>query len=481
MDDTIVAVASAVGGAGRGIVRLSGPAVVSCLRQCFLPEDPADLSRSIAWSVPGRLRVAPPVPPLPCRVYFWPGTRSYTRQPTAEIHTLGSPPLLEAALQTLCETGARLAQPGEFTLRAFLAGRIDLPQAEAVLGVIDATSQRQLDVALTQLAGGLSARFHAARDQLLNLCADVEAGLDFVEEDLQFVTAEEIVRQLDDVLQVIQVALQQMESRLEVGHEPRIVLCGQPNVGKSTLWNRLLDHSVALVSATPGTTRDYLEDRLHLGQMECLLIDTAGLDRQPSPGPVDAASQQMTHRKRQQADLLLLCLDVTQPWSEGDFAPWISNSQRTVVLLTKFDQPQNTGLPPWLASLPEGITVDDRPSTVRLQLLLPNGQQVVEVLKTSGHTGFGIAALRQRIEQELLERAEAESSVVAGTAVRCRESLRRARAALIEARSLAVASAGDELLAVEIRAALTELGQVLGTIYTEDLLDRIFSRFCIGK
>ncbi len=435
----------------------------------------------MAWCYTGLLRVAAPFGPLPCQVYLWPGTRSYTRQPTAEIHTLGSPPLLDAALQTLCQAGARSAQPGEFTLRAFLAGRIDLPQAEAVLGVIDASSQRQLQVALTQLAGGLSVRFHQARDQLLDLCADVEAGLDFVEEDLQFVTPEEITRQLDEIREVIQVALEQMESRYEVDHEPRVILCGPPNVGKSTLWNRLLDHSVALVSPTPGTTRDYLEDRLEIGPLHCWLIDTAGIDSQATGTRVDVAAQQMTRKKQHQADLILHCLDATQPIKEGELAELLNHPRRTVAVLTKVDEPQKVMRLSALACLPEWIRVEDRPAGVRLQFLVGQNPRTLDLLKTSGQSGFGIPELRQRIEQELLEREEAESSVVAGTAVRCRESLRRANAALAEARSLAVNSAGDELLAVEIRAALNELGQVLGTIYTEDLLDRIFSRFCIGK
>ena len=481
MDDTIVAIASAAGGAGRGILRLSGQHVVDCLRRCFASTEPLTWSRSLPWCTPGRLRVAEPMARIPCRLYLWPGPRSYTRQPTAEIHLLGSPPLLEAGLRALCEAGARLAQPGEFTLRAFLAGRLDLTQAEAVLGVIDAANRRQLDVALAQLAGGLTTRFQAARERLLNLCADVEAGLDFVDEDIQFISPAEITDQLQQVLGQLQATLQQMEHRSQSHREPRIVLCGRPNVGKSTLWNRLLHHDTALVSTTPGTTRDYLEDRLDLGELPCTLVDTAGMDRLPAASAVEIAAQQMTRRSRQQADLIVLCLDGTQP-----LAPWeleeLSEADRpAVVVLTKIDDPPTADLTPLLSSLPASFKADDRAELVRLRLTMADGERSVELLKLSSHRGVGLSRLLEILRHRLLQQDEAEAGMVAATATRCHESLRLACEALLRARDLAVDLAGDELLAVELRLALEELGKVVGAVYTDDILERIFSRFCIGK
>jgi len=196
-DETIAAVASAAGGAARGIVRLSGPSVRACLERCFQPADPQSWSAAARPTVfAGCLTLAGSGARLPCDVYFWPGARSYTRQPVAEIHTLGSPPLLEAVLATLAARGARPARPGEFTLRAFLAGRLDLTQAEAVLGVIDAADGRQLADALEQLAGGLAAPLDALRGRLLDLLAHLEAGLDFADEGVQFITPEALAAEL---------------------------------------------------------------------------------------------------------------------------------------------------------------------------------------------------------------------------------------------------------------------------------------------
>jgi tRNA modification GTPase len=415
----------------------------------------------------------------------------------------------------MCEAGARLAQPGEFTLRAFLAGRLDLTQAEAVLGVIDATNRRQLDVALAQLAGGLATHFHAARQQLLSLCADVEAGLDFVDEDIQFISPQGIESQLQEILGILKATLQQMQARSESGHEPRIVLCGRPNAGKSTLWNRLLDHDTALVSPTPGTTRDYLEDHLDLGPLRCTLVDTAGMDQASSASAVEIAAQQMTRRSRQQASLVVLCLDGAQPLAPWELEELFTTTRRkfprnlcvtegfrapvgcpgplavppsinvadrpAVVVLTKIDDPQTADLTALLSSLPDWVEAEDRTEVVRLRLTTAAEEQSVELLKVSSHREVGLDRLREVLQHRLLEQGDVEAGVVASTATRCHESLRLSCEALVRARDLAVAQAGDELVAIEIRTALEELGKVVGTVYTEDILERIFSRFCIGK
>ncbi|MEX0612814.1 MAG: hypothetical protein WD229_11905, partial [Pirellulales bacterium] len=225
-DDTICAIATAPGGAARGMVRVSGPDALRIIAQLFQPRDgqPLDAVRgptALAGDVAVELGVDrgstnPPLTPsyrggestrVPCDLFLWPTVRSYTREPLAELHTVGSPPLVEALLATVCRAGARLAEPGEFTLRAFLAGRLDLTQAEAVLGVIDAADRRQLDTALAQLAGGLSQPLSRLRDELLNLLAHLEAGLDFVDEDIEFISPSDLVAHLAKVqAQVAQIA-----------------------------------------------------------------------------------------------------------------------------------------------------------------------------------------------------------------------------------------------------------------------------------
>ena len=189
--------------------------------------------------MPGFLLLSGFASPLPCELYLWPGKRSYTGQPVAEVHTLGSPPLLEAVVRAVCRGGARPAEPGEFTLRAFLAGRIDLTQAEAVLGVIDATGNAELDAALKQLAGGLAGPLRLLRSDLLDLLAHVEAGLDFADEDLPFIKAEELLKRLDEAAAEVDRLARQLAFRGEAVVRVRVAPCGRPNAGKSSLFNAL--------------------------------------------------------------------------------------------------------------------------------------------------------------------------------------------------------------------------------------------------
>jgi len=448
VDDTIAAIATASGGALRGVIRVSGPRVLACLEHCFRSDQFGWRSLRQPTVVSGEVSVGPPSGDVPADLYLWPTTHSYTRQPTAEVHTLGSPPLLEAILRTVCQAGARLAVPGEFTLRAFLAGRLDLTQAEAVLGVIDACSREELEVALSQLAGNVAAPLHELRHDLLDLLAHLEAGLDFVEEDIEFITSDQLLSQLGNAIAAIERLRQQMESRVEAGHEPSIVLFGSPNVGKSSLLNALVGEPAAIVSPAEGTTRDYIARRLRLGDLAAVLIDTAGVDSSADVNELAAAAQGMRLRQQQQAELHLLCLDATRPLNAWEQAV-LSQTAETprLIVWTKCD----------LAS-----TMDFDPPG----------------LPTSSMTGRGIAELRSAIHQAL---SSGDSGAVATTAARCRDSLRLAACSLTHAQELAGASRGEEFVAAEVRLALDELGQVVGAIYTDDVLDRIFNRFCIGK
>jgi len=466
LDDTIAAIASPPGGAARGILRLSGPEVRSCVERVFHAESPADLGAlRAATATNGSLRLPGLASPLPCDLYLWPTARSYTGQPVAEIHTLGSRPLLEAALKALCAAGARLAEPGEFTLRAFLAGRMDLTRAEAVLGVIDAADPRELQVALGQLAGGLSAPLGQLRSRLLDLLAHLEAGLDFVDEDIAFLAPGELHAQLTAALQQVEQLLECMTCRHQTADLPRVAIMGWPNTGKSSLLNALAGRTAALVSQHPGTTRDYLTAEIDLGGLKCLLVDTAGIDPEwrDRPAGVERAAQIAGAEQTGRAELQLLCLDSSRPlnaWeqeqvgrvSDSPYEPALQGepSAPRLLVLTKADLPRRTHL--------------DRPA-----------------IETSSLTGQGLDRLRQRIADDLLAARFSTSAVVAGTAGRCHDSLRLAADSLRRACGLVVAQAGEELVAAELRLALDELGRVVGAVYTEDVLDRIFSRFCVGK
>jgi tRNA modification GTPase len=369
----------------------------------------------------------------------------------AEFHTLGSPPLLDAALRAVCGCGARLAEPGEFTLRAFLCGRLDLTQAEAVLGVIDAAGPEEFQAALLQLAGGLAVPLRRLREMLLDLLAHLEAGFDFADEDLPFITAGELRGKLAEAAAATAAIARQMESRTETTGLVRAVLTGWPNVGKSSLFNALAGQSQAIVSHHPGTTRDYLTAECELGGgVRCLLVDTAGVEPvvEGPAAEVRRSAQAAAQRQSQAAQVRLLCLDSTRTLNDWERAELASPVRSRLVVLTKADAPQRTDCPP-------------------------------PALATSALSGEGIAALREQLRGQVLAAGGEAGEVVAGTAARCRESLRLAAECL--ARAGEVLSQGQELVAAELRLALDELGKAAGAVYTDDLLDRIFSRFCIGK
>jgi tRNA modification GTPase len=464
-EDTIAAVATSSAGAARGIVRLSGPGVVDLVLPLFFATGGVDISGITEPSnLAGKLQFSnlldPPVT-LPCELFIWPGCRSYTRQPAIELHTLGSPPLLELLVDALCRRGARLAEPGEFTLRAFLAGRIDLSQAEAVLGVIDADDDVQLNTALAQLAGGIARPMEQLRSDLLQLLAELEAGLDFVEEDIEFIATDEIARRLAQVQQRLHDLEQQIAGRAERGSKSQVVLVGPPNVGKSSLFNALLarfgSNSAhqggaplpAIVAPQRGTTRDYLTATLKLGNLSCQLVDTAGVKIASNVPTSEAeeitrAAQAHTAEQRQRATLRLICFDPNSPLPQSHPLPG-----RELLILTKAD----------LSPL----------------------RQLQGAISVSSITGSGIDTLAEAIRNQLVDDVNSPAEVVAATTVRCGDSLRLAQAAIQRAHGLATSQGGDELIAAETRNALQELGKIVGAVYTDDILDRVFSSFCIGK
>lgn len=391
---------------------------------------------------------------LPGELYVWPGERSYTRQPTVEFHTIGAPPLLARLVQAICNQGARPAEPGEFTLRAFLAGRLDLTQAEAVLGVIEAGSQTELSVALRQLGGGLAAPVARLRDELLDVLAHLEAGLDFVEEDISFIGQGELRRKLSQCLQQAVELARRMTLRSVNSNQCRVVLYGRPNVGKSSLLNALADSQRAIVSDLAGTTRDYLTAAIECGGLECLLVDTAGLEPlnviAGDPESPESSAQQAARRQVDDAHLRILCLDSTcdpDPWEIDQLS---KQDDRRIVVLTKCD-------------------------------IVPNRLRPDGSLATSSRTGAGLVDVQEAIASRLTAMDRSPGDVVVGTAARCHDSLHRAIKGLRAAMEAIDSGVGEEFVAGEVRIALEELGRIAGAVYTDDLLDRIFSRFCIGK
>ncbi|MFO0967006.1 MAG: tRNA uridine-5-carboxymethylaminomethyl(34) synthesis GTPase MnmE [Gemmataceae bacterium] len=432
--DTIVALATAPGPGGRAIIRLSGKNAIPITRGFGIE---ADATRAL---IAGAVLLPDVWAPLPCDAYVFPAPRSYTGEDVVELHTLGSPPLVDRLLHACLAAGARLAQPGEFTLRAFRAGKLDLTRAEAVLAVIDAESRDELKQALGQLAGGMATPLQTLRDDLLDLLADVEAELDFADEEIDRQSQTTLLGRVAALLARVINLRRQIDQRGLAERPFRVVLAGPPNAGKSSLFNALLGKQAALVSPTPGTTRDYLEAPLEIGGVKVLLVDTAGL--RESDSAIEAAAQSLGREQQQRADLVLWCQESGVRGQESA----VSSQQSTdgIVVWTKADLAASRGTG----------------------------------LVTSAVTGLGL----EELKATLLERAKQRTpGGLAPSLTRCRHHVDACLACLRRAHAVVLEDDPRELLALELRTALEEVGAMAGAVFTEDLLDRIFSRFCIGK
>jgi tRNA modification GTPase len=451
LDDDIVAVSSAPGPGRRAIVRVTGPGTREIVAACFVPftshptplvaTNPGGAAHGFVTGEGNRIRkgnfrLKGVNSPLPADLYFRKAPRTYTGQDLAELHLISSPPLVERLVEDLLAAGARPARPGEFTMRAFLAGKTDLPRAEAVLAVIDAAHDADLTAALAQLAGGVSRPLDVLRDDLLNLLADVEAGLDFVEEDIHFVTKAELLTRLDGALGQLATLAKQLDARGVAGRPVRVALVGEPNAGKSRLFNALVGVDAALVSPAAGTTRDYLTHRLTLAGHDVELIDTAG--RADAADDIEGQAQTLGTASAALADLRLLCVPVDGP------------------------------VPP----IPSGEVV------VRTKADVKHGSIPGVPAPVSAVTGEGLPEFQQWLTEAVAALAKPS---LAPSQSRCRHHVAAASDALARAKHIVQTAEPPELLALELRAALGQIGEMTGAIYTNDLLDRVFGRFCIGK
>jgi tRNA modification GTPase len=437
--DTIVALSSAAGPGMRAVVRLSGPDALKLTGHVFVSTELLQADRRRCYD--GALRLPNVAALLPCELYYFPTPRTYTGQDVVELHAVSCPPLIELLIAELLRLGGRAAQPGEFTLRAFLAGKLDLPRAEAVLGVIEAGGRHELRQALTQLAGGVTTPLNGLREDLLNLLADLEAGLDFTDEDIRFIAPEELLKQLAKGMAQLTLLQRQLEQRSLSGRPFRVVIAGPPNVGKSSLFNALTGGN-ALVAAEQGTTRDYLVQRLDLDGTTLDIVDTAGW--QTADATIEEQAQQLGREEMESADLILFCREAGQEPTENESAPLRRAAPEVLQVATKCD------------------------------LGMPSS----DCLATSTRTGAGLAELRRVLAESARSHAQPplapSLSRCRGHVVYCLEHLRRGH-------EMVLFQEPPELLALEVRGALDQLGEMVGAVYTDDLLDRIFSRFCIGK
>lgn len=458
MEQTIAAIATAMGEGGVAIVRISGSEAVAVAERAFRPRQGAPLTGrrshtvTYGWAINEQGERLDEALALLMR-----GPRSFTGEDVVELHVHGGTIAVRRVLDQVLRAGARLAEPGEFTKRAFLNGRLDLTQAEAVAEVIRSKTDRAMNAAMQHLSGILGAEVRAIRDRLLEVAAHLEAEIDFPELDLETQTLQRVREGCEWSLAHVDALLKGAQQGRILREGFRVVLAGRPNVGKSSLMNRLLRENRAIVTPIPGTTRDLIEEWINLQGIPVVLADTAGI--RETADLVEQIGVERTLAALDRADLVLVVVDAAAGLEPEDLE-----------VISK--------VPAKVARFGVLNKLDKRPSDaagVQAQLEEALGGRVVAV---SAETGEGL----DRLEQEILAVAgvaDQEERLVVNA--RQAESLRQAREHLVAALETVAAGFGSDLISVDVRAAWVTLGEVTGETAADDLLDQIFSRFCIGK
>lgn len=451
LDDTIAAIGTPLGYGGIGIVRLSGPEALSILKQVFqTPEGGEPVPRRITF---GRV-VDPDGDDVLDEVlaFYIPAPHTYTRQDVAEIQGHGGPVSLQRILNLVLRYGARLAEPGEFTLRAFVNGRLDLAQAEAVLDLIQARTEAGHRIAVGQLSGRLSDAVRRVRRQLLDVLAYLEASIDFTDEE---VPLQDITGPLHGVLDEMARLLRDADQGIIYRQGVRAAIVGRPNVGKSSLLNALLRVERAIVTEVPGTTRDTLEETINLRGVPLVLIDTAGITE--TEDRVERLGIMRSREALQRADLALLVLDGSQPLQTADreIAALIGN-RPTIIVVNK---------------------VDLGPSLIDIDTLPVDASCV----RVSALTGTGLELLEEALVDAVLSGRTISSDCPMVSNPRHKALLAQA-AEHVRAALLAYAEGlPADFVSIDVVAAVTALGEITGETASEDLLNAIFTQFCVGK
>jgi tRNA modification GTPase len=461
--DTIAAISTPPGRGGIGIVRLSGPQAASIAAQLVRPHQPLEHAHARLADVIDKQEAADAEAGQidEALVTLFAAPRSYTAEDLVEIAAHGSPVVLELLLRRALELGARLAEPGEFTQRAFLAGRLDLTQAEAVRDLIDAQTLTQARQAASQMGGALSRRAAPAKQSLVELIALLEAGIDFAEDDIDVTPQAEIARRIDEITPTL-AALEASFTRGRIVHDGlTLAIVGRPNVGKSSLFNRLVERDRAIVTASPGTTRDLVTERISLSGIPIELVDTAGF-REGARELLEEAEQlgiRRSHEALADAALVLIVLDATQPLNEEDHRLLAAIEGRpAIVALNKSD-----------------LVKGDAGSTGTVESALSG----LPALLTSALTGDGIAALREQILSLATGGAAAEPGML--TNLRQHQAVTTALSALADAAKANAGAIPHEMILLDLYRALWALDSLTGQTTSDDILNLIFSTFCIGK
>lgn len=461
LDDTIVAISTPIGEAGIGIVRMSGREAKKIGGRIFRSPSGRKLkdlpSHQIIYGFVFDPDTGEEIDEA--LLSFMEAPRTYTREDIVEINCHSGISSLKRILETVLRAGARLAEPGEFTRRAFLNGRIDLSQAEAVLDIIKSKTSASLKVALNQLEGNLSSEIGSLRGELRTILANLEAAVDFSDEDIEPFSKREVGEKIEKVCEKCEKLFESTRDGRIYREGIKTVIVGKPNVGKSSLLNALVREERAIVTPIPGTTRDVVEEGLSIRGIPLVLRDTAGI-RRPK-GTIETIGVELSRKSLSQADLALFVIDGSIPLGREDAAILKEvEGKWTIIVINKID-------------LPQKIAKD-----AMLRFLGSGNQHLVRV---SALTTEGIEKLKGTIVDLVFGGRVVSEEGVFVTNTRHRDALGRTIKTLNRAGKACRKDLSEEFVAVDVREALDSLGEIVGETVTEDILDQIFNQFCIGK
>ena len=457
-DQTIVALATPNGTGAIGIIRLSGPEAIAIANSVFKGKD---LTIQPSHTIHFGNIVDGDVVLDEVLVSIFVAPRSYTRENVVEISCHGSAYIIESVIKLLIKKGARSAKAGEFTLRAFLNGQLDLSQAEAVADLIASNSKASQQVALQQLRGGFSSQLQSLRDQLVQFASLIELELDFAEEDVEFANRDQLKKLINEINSVIGNLIRSFELGNAIKQGVNTVIAGRPNAGKSTLLNALLNEERAIVSHLPGTTRDTIEEILNINGINFRLIDTAGI--REATDAIEKIGVERTMEKIGQSALLVYLFDAEQITIEElnhDIETLQKPGINMLVVANKIDL------------LSPKVRKSESPKAAYLN-------SEIKTIEVSAKEKLHIDELKQRIYNSAIkDKLTSDETLV--TNIRHLEALQKTEEALLRVLK-GIDTVTSDFLAIDIKQALHYLGEITGAVTTDDLLENIFSKFCIGK
>lgn len=456
MEDTIAAIATPPGEGGIGIVRISGENAKNILDRIFVPASPNGLeNRKMSYGTivdPASENIVDEV-----LCVYMKGPKTYTVEDVVEINCHGGMVPLRKTLELVLKNGARIAEPGEFTKRAFLNGRLDLSQAEAVIDVIRAKTDKTFDVAMNQLEGNFSKQIKEIRKKLVDILVNITVNIDYPDEDIEEITYEKLEKDLESVAEDIDSLLSSADTGRMIQEGLNVAIIGKPNVGKSSLMNSLLNEARAIVTEIPGTTRDTIEEHLSIKGIPIRLTDTAGI--RDTDDVIEKIGIEKSKESFNQADLVIFIIDSSRKISDEDMEIInIIDQKKAIVVLNKID-------------LEKVITRDE------VELMLPEAI----IIETSMEKQQGIDLIEEKIVDMVYGGKVSQSSSIMVTNVRHKNILENASKSISDGIQMTRKNEALEFIEIDVNSSYETLGEIIGETVQDDIINEVFARFCLGK